>query len=205
MKLGWLALLVVGGALVVAIAARDSDADVDGGTFTSSVHNVRATLPRGWRISDQATFPGVILRMFRTRPRATILVAVDQLVDARARVDASCKTGAIEVQIACHQTLRLAALGFETGAIKEAARPWFDYGDDKRQLRQGVAVIGGRVFTVVLAADTTASRAQYARTFDKILRSLRRHEAEGATTMPGDAPSDGGVPQDGGLDAGVAP
>jgi len=202
-----LAVIVVGGAALIA------DADIEGGTFSSETHNVRMTLPRGWRISDQATYPGIIVRMFRTRPRGTILLAVDPLADTTAGIEEACRTRpgavdgaapvalALEVQIACQQGRRLTTLGFTVGAIKEAARPWFDYSTSRRELRQGVVVIGESVFTLVLASETAAGRAQYARTFDKALRSLRILETpeEAAAAASGD----GGVGL--GLDAGVAP
>jgi len=213
MRVASIALLVAVGA--IALVATRAGADIEGGTFSSPPDNVRMTLPRGWRTSDQATFPGVILRMFRTRPRAAILLAVDDLDAATSRIEASCKVrptdpattipaGAappVEVQLACQQRRRVITLGFEAAPIKEAARPWFDYGDKQHQLRQGIAVIGGRVFTLVLSADTTASRAQYARIFDKALRSLRRLEAEEGPAIPDSAggeevepTEDGGVP-----------
>ena len=189
------AVVVVGGAAMIA------SADIEGGTFSSEGHNVRMTLPRGWRISDQATYPGIILRMYRTRPRATMMIAVDSLADATAGIEEACRTRqaategapavtlALEVQIACQQGRRLGTLGFTVGTIKEAARPWFDYATDRRELRQGVVVLDDTVFTVVLAADTAATRAQYARTFDKALRSLRQLETpeEAAAAAAGDA------------------
>ena len=198
-------------AILVGGAALIAGATIEGGTFSSETHNVRMTLPRGWRISDQGTYPGIIVRMFRTRPRGTILVAVDPLADATQGIEETCRTRpgtgegaapvtlALEVQIACQQSRRLSKLGFTVGAIKEAARPWFDYSTDKRELRQGVVVLEDTVFTVVLAADTIASRAQYARTFDKALRSLRQLEtaAEAAAAA---AAGDGGVIM---LDAGL--
>ncbi len=207
-----IAVAIAGVVVATGALVDHAGADIEGNTFTSKEHNVRMTLPRGWRISDQATYPGVVLRMFRTRPRGTILLAVDPLptsidpsclerpptVEGEAAVAAASR----EVQIACQQRLVLANLGFRVDAIKEAARPWFDYASDKRQLRQGVIVIDDEVFTVVLASDTAAARAQYARTFDKALRSLRAltiEEAEAAAAAEGEptTPSaDGGVPTD---------
>jgi hypothetical protein len=194
--------ILVGGAVLIA------GADIEGGTFTSETHNVRMTLQRGWRIADQSAYPGIIVRMFRTRPRGMILVAVDPLADATKGIEKECRTRpggaegapdvtlALEVQIACQQSRRLSSLGFTVGTIKEAARPWFDYSTDRRELRQGVVVLDDTVVTVVLATDTAAARAQHARTFDKALRSLRQLE----TAEQAAAAGDGGVIT---LDAGV--
>jgi hypothetical protein len=206
--------ILVGGLLTAT--ASSIDADIEGTTFSSKTAHVRMTLPRGWRWSDQATYPGLILRMNRTRPRATMMLAVDPLP---TEIDPSCRDrppaaeGApslpfpIEVQVACQQGLRLTELGFTVGVVKEGARPWFDYAYKERQLRQGVFVAGEDVFTLVLAAETAASRAQYARTFDKALRSLRTlRTAPVIDEETGEEISDGGVPiEEAPLDGGVAP
>lgn len=171
-------------------------ADIEGGTFTSTEHNVRATVPRGWRVTDQPTYPGVILRMYRTRPRATILVSIDSI----PTIDAACLTtspgdeaidASLAVQVACHQATDLEARGF---TVKESDRraAAFNFADAKRQLRLGVVILGDQVATVVLAADTEAGRAQYKSTLDKILRSLRQLDAEETASMGG-APTDAGV------------
>lgn len=190
-------------ALVAATAITDRDdarAEIDGATFTSDETGVRMTLPRGWRISEQPSYPGVVLRMFKTRPRITILLAVDARPTS---IDETCTTrpaltpeGApgvlpIEQQIACQQARRLSALGFAVGPIKDAARPWFDYAADGRELRQGVVVHGAQVVTLVMAADTAAARAQYARTFDKALRSIRITSAAERDEDGTVAPSEG--------------
>jgi hypothetical protein len=198
------ALLAIAVAtIVVGASAR---AAIDGNTFTSETHNVRMTLPRGWRAADQPTYPGIIVRMFHTRPRATILLAVDPLDEVLANVAAECRTRQVNekepavlapqaMQVACQQRRRLGELGFEVAAIKEAERPWFDYRADRRDLRQGLAILGESVFTLVLAADTSSVRAQYARTFDKLLRSLRQLEASERSSPPEDAgaSADGGA------------
>jgi hypothetical protein len=193
--------ILVGAALllVVGAGASSTDAEIEGGVFSSKSANIRLTLPRGWRWSDQATYPGIVLRMNRTRPRATILLAVDP---APTTIDPSCENrppqteGAAaqpyppEMQAICQQSLALVKLGFTVSPIKEAARPWFDYSTKDHELREGVFLAGGNVYTLVLAAETAAGRANYASTFDKALRGLR------LLAQPGEeeATDDGGVP-----------
>lgn len=193
-----LATIVVG-ALVAHVVTDDDEARaaIEGGVYASDEHNVRVSLPRGWRISEQAAYPGVIVRMHRTRPRATMLLAVDPL-PARAELSEGCAAlSTFAEAVACEQRADLAARGVTVGEVQAAARPWFDYADGKRVLRQGVVVLGPRVFTLVLAADSTSARAQYARSFDRTLRSVRSGGGEATTT------SDGGVPA-APLDGGVA-
>ncbi len=201
MRSGFVSIAVA--TILVGTSAR---AGIEGTTFSSEPHNVRMTLTRGWRWADQPTYPGIILRMFHTRPRATVLVAVDPLDEVLEGISAECQTrkphdneaatiAPQPIQIVCEQRRRLDELGFKVASIKETERPWFDYTADRRYLRQGIAVIGESVFTVILAADTSAVRAQYARVFDKLLRSMRALEA---SSDGGGGAGDGGVPSDGG-------
>jgi hypothetical protein len=206
--------VLVGAVALICASASTIAADIEGTTFSSKTANVRMTLPRGWRWSDQATYPGILLRMNRTRPKATMLLAVDPLP---TEFDPTCLTrppvteGAPEtalppeLRVACQQSKRLVELGFIVGEVKEAARPWFDYvGKNDRQLRQGIAVLGEHVFTLVLSADTAGARAQYARTFDKALRSLRVLLTPGGATIEGDDTEEVPVEEEVSPDAGVA-
>jgi len=203
--------IVVGVVIVATMIDRRADADIEGTVFSSKDDNVRVTLPRGWRVADQPSYPGIILRMNRTRPRGSMLLASGSV--STTQIAPGCKTRAVadsgssdvaaqqrplplEMQIACTQRTTLDGLGFEVGPIKEAQRPWFDYGSKDKTLRQGVVLIGDRVFTLVLSTETAASRAQYARTFDSMLLSIRALEAEDDTT-------DAGVVTTSGGDAGV--
>jgi hypothetical protein len=187
-----LALLAIVVAFVVGNRLRSAGAEIEGGTFSSKADNVRATVPRGWRVSDQPSYPGVILRMFRTKPHGTLLLAVDPIptievaCQGRPSVDGAPPADLpLATQIACHQAKALEASGFTVGPIKEAARPWFDYESSDRMLRQGVVVLGETVATLVLASDTNAGRAQYNRTFDKVLRSIRDLVSAGTGTGTG--------------------
>lgn len=200
-----LGIAVVGVAIVVGNQLRSAGADIEGGTFSSNADNVRATVPRGWRVSDQPTYPGVILRMYRTRPRGSLILAIDDLptIEVGCQAKPAIEGGnpvvsTLPVQVACHQAKELETRGFTVGPIKEAARPWFDYEDQTRMLRQGVVVLGDQVATLVLAADTQAGRAQYNRTFDKVLRSVRALETASGEPVP----DDGGAPAEFAPDAG---
>jgi hypothetical protein len=198
-----LVLVVVAAAL---LPAGPAPAQIEGGAFVSERHNLRVTLPRGWRIADQPAYPGVLVRMYRTRPPATLLVAVDRLAEVVARIEPECRSrppaggeGAavvspLEIQIACQQARALEALGFEIGTTREAARPFFLYKSDTRDLSQGVVVLGDRVFTVVLAGEPGV-RSQYQGVFERTLRGMRLLEPhERREQPPEDAPADDDPP-----------
>jgi hypothetical protein len=185
----WIAALVavalVGALAIAARSVDDASAEIEGGVFTSAEHNVRVSLPRGWRISDQPAFPGVIVRMYRTRPRATILLAVDPLPEAKDLSETCASAPTFAQAVACEHVVELGSLGFNVEPVQVATRPWFDYAGGKRMSRQGIVVLGDRVFTLVMSVDTASARAQYARSFDRALRSIR---LAGAVTT-----ADGGV------------
>src|SRR5688500_5926445 len=75
-----IALLV---AFVVAIvggvfAVGESAAELDGNIFRSPQHRVRIVVPRGWRKTDEPSYPGLLLWMMPpTRPPAQIVLTAE--------------------------------------------------------------------------------------------------------------------------------
>src|SRR6185369_14653137 len=60
-------------ALAVALGlARESAADLENGVFTSRPDHLRLIVPRGWRASDQSSYPGLRLWMARGQPQGQI-------------------------------------------------------------------------------------------------------------------------------------
>src|SRR5215468_11627149 len=71
------ARLIIPLALLAALAitiglARESSADLDNLVFTSRPDRVRLIVPRGWRASDQPSYPGLLLWMARSQPQGQI-------------------------------------------------------------------------------------------------------------------------------------
>src|SRR5687768_1449875 len=67
-------------ALLAAIAApvlflvEDSEADLDNLVFTSKPDRIRMVVPRGWRATDQPSYPGLLLWMMRSQPPGQIVL-----------------------------------------------------------------------------------------------------------------------------------
>jgi hypothetical protein len=163
-------------AIVVAVGARDASSEIEGDAFIGG--GVRMRLPRGWRITEARSYPGVLLWMNRSRPPGTLMLTIDQL-DAATRKSwpAEC-AGDDTARFVCALRGRLAKNKFLVSSLQGDRTPWFDYDDGKRWLRQGVYVAGDRAYTLVLGADTAADRGAHGRAFDSALRSLRSVRSE---------------------------
>jgi hypothetical protein len=193
------AAFVVGAVIVAdAIAHRAARATLDDDVFTSREADVRMLAPRGWRVSDVPSYPGVLLWMNRSKPPGQMLLTVEDISpSSRACWPAECGHNANVPDFVCVLGSRLRAAGFEIGPVEDGR--WFDYQAGKsatRFLRQGVVVLGHHAFTLILAAPTANDRATHARAFDRALRSVRPlsagGEALGAADLPDDEATDGG-------------
>src|SRR5215475_11816021 len=79
--------LIIPLALLAALAvvvglARESAADLDNLVFTSRPDRVRLIVPRGWRASDQPSYPGLLLWMARSQPQGQIELTSEDFTPA---------------------------------------------------------------------------------------------------------------------------
>src|SRR5215207_4656198 len=88
-------------ALVAAMAAAAAlayvrsraSAGLEGEVYTSREANIRMAVPRGWRVSDLPSYPGVLLWMAHTKPPGVMLLTVDTIDrDVRCAWPAACRT-----------------------------------------------------------------------------------------------------------------
>src|SRR5262245_55925347 len=189
-----LAMLVAALAVLAeAIAHRSAEATLDDDVFTSREADVRMVAPRGWRVSDTPSYPGVLLWMNRSKPPGQMLLTVEDISAAsRACWPKECGHDATVPDFVCVLSSRLHGAGFTVGPIEDGR--WFDYQlgkDAKRFLRQGVVVLGHHAFTLILAAPTAGDRATHAREFDRALRSLRPLSSAGPEGGAAGAPAEG--------------
>src|ERR1051326_5679428 len=63
-----IALVVVVGSAVVV------DADLENSVFTSKTEHLRLVVPRGWRATDQPSYPGLLLWMMRNQPEGRMVL-----------------------------------------------------------------------------------------------------------------------------------
>jgi hypothetical protein len=153
---------VVGAALLLlATAAR---AEIFGTTYRSTVWGVEMTLPRGWELSEQSSFPGMLARAVEHKNGARVTLAVQRLrpgENARAFVE--------------RNELALSKLGYHLGSagthptgafLLESMTP-----DKKKTIRQAYIPRGETVYVLSLAVVANLANV-YVRPFDETLRGL---------------------------------
>jgi hypothetical protein len=161
-------------ALVAPLAgiSHRASADIDGDSFVSEAYGLRASLPRGWRITESSGYPRTLLWLSRSKPRVRIAIAVDPIAP-------DCRTGATfcnrdTVSVATTLETHLPAAGFDVRSTSPQSRtPTLDYTIGRAHLRHAVVVIGDNVVSVVLAADSPGDVSAMARTFDRLVQSVR--------------------------------
>src|SRR5262245_44118772 len=210
-------------AIVVGLA-RDSAADLENLVFTSRPDRVRLIVPRGWRASDQASYPGLLLWMARSQPQGQIELTSEAFTrELYCSWPVACRTSKeiLPSKYACALRAKLTALRMHVGPTEAGPKEneaaglpsvAFEYDDGRHFLRQAIAISSDRAFSLVLSAPTGDARATHSRAFEQALRTLQlltpeetRSEAtDAAPPVPGDAPpTDAGLIDGAVLDGGV--
>jgi hypothetical protein len=212
-------------AIAIAIASSSVNAELDNSVFTSRPYRLRVVVPRGWRATDQPSYPGLLLWMLRTQPEGKIVLTAEPFTrPIYCGWPPECRASAesLPSKFACALRSKLTAQRIHVGPIQagpkeneQAGMPsvWFELDDGKQFLRQAVSVREDRLVSLVLSADSAEARSAHVRAFEQALRTLRPLTAE-ELGQPFAAPgsvvmqlvSDGGVPADAmATDAGAAP
>lgn len=174
-------------AIAIAVVSSSVNAELDNSIFTSRQHRLRVVAPRGWRATDQPTYPGLILWMVRSSAEGNakiVLTAEPFTRQVYCSWPPECRASAesLPAKFACALRSKLTAQRINTGAIaagpkenEQAGMPsvWFELDDGKRYVRQAVAVREDRLVSLVLTAGSAAARTANARPFEQALRTLR--------------------------------
>ncbi|HEX8108041.1 MAG TPA: hypothetical protein VF516_09960 [Kofleriaceae bacterium] len=212
-------------ALAVVIGlVRESAADLENGVFTSRPDHLRMIAPRGWRASEQSTYPGLRLWMARSQPQGQIELTSEAFTrELYCSWPVPCRTSKeiLPSKYACALRAKLTKLHMHVGPTEAGPKEneaaglpsvWFEYDDGRHFLRQAIAISSDRAFSLVLSAPTGDARATHTRAFEQALRTLQlltpeeaRSEAiDAAPPVPGDAPpADAGLIDGAVLDGGV--
>jgi len=192
-------------ALLIAIATiatflvEDSAAELDNQVFTSRSDRLRMIVPRGWRATDHATYPGLLLWMMRTSPPGQIVLSSESFTrELYCSWPATCRdaTDTPTMKYACALRVKLQAQRLRVGPTQAGPKEneaagmssvWFEYDDGKRFLRQAIAVTNDRAISLVLSAPTIEARSAHVRPFDQALRTLRLLSAAEAAPAGTDA------------------
>jgi hypothetical protein len=217
------AIALVG--LLVLAASRflvgESAADLENQVFTSRTDRIRMVVPRGWRATDQPSYPGLVLWMMRTQPPGQIVLTSEAFTrELYCSWPIACRTSheSTASKYACALRGKLQNQRMRVGPVQPGPKDneasglpsvWFEYDDGKKFLRQAISLgAADRAVSLVLSAPSNEARAAHVRAFEQALRTLRTVSAEeAAASLPA---VDGGVappvPIDGVLaDAGPAP
>src|SRR5262245_32604246 len=214
------ALVVIAGILV-----ENSAADLENLVFTSRDDRLRMIVPRGWRASDQRSYPGLRLWMARSGPPGTMELTAEAFTrDLYCSWPVTCRTGhdSLPAKYACALRRKLEQQRLRVEAIQAGPREneaaglssiFFDYDDGRHFLRQAIAFSPDRVFSLVLSTPTSEARRTHARSFEQALRTLQLLSPEETARATGidaappaivDAPpSDAGLIDGAVLDGGV--
>ncbi|MBA3457766.1 MAG: hypothetical protein H0T42_32085 [Deltaproteobacteria bacterium] len=185
-----LALLGAIAAIVVGIRVRDSSAELENQVFTSRADRLRLVIPRGWRATDQPSYPGLLLWMMRSQPEGQIVLTAEAFTrELYCSWPIACRTSpeSLASKYACALRSKLSVQRMRVGPVQPGPRDneisglpsvWFEYDDGKRFLRQAVALGPDRAVSLVLATPTNEGRAAHVRPFEQALRTLRALTAE---------------------------
>ncbi len=174
-------------SLVVALGflVEESQAELENQVFTSRGDRIRMVVPRGWRSTDQPSYPGLLLWMMRTQPPGQIVLTSEGFTrDLFCSWPLACRNNhdSNTAKYVCALRERLTAQRLRVGPVQAGPKEnelagipsvWFEYDDGKHFLRQAIAVTSDRAISLVLSAPTNEARAAHGRPFDQALRSLR--------------------------------
>lgn len=190
-------LTLVAIVLASGFLVGESSAELEAQVFTSRPYRLRLVVPRGWRATDQPSYPGFLLWMLRNKPEGQIVLTGQTLTRARyCSWPAACRssTDSLSAKYACALREKLAAQKIQVGPVQAGPKDndaaglpsvWFEYDDGKRFLRQAVAVADDRTVTLVLSSPTNDARATNVRPFEQALRSLHTLTADESAQAAG--------------------
>ncbi len=218
--------IAIGLAIGIGFLVGDSAAELENQVFTSRADRLRMVVPRGWRATDQPSYPGLLLWMMRSQPPGQIVLTAESFTrELYCSWPIACRTShdSLPQKYACALRTKLGNQRMRVGPVQPGPKDneasglpsvWFEYDDAKRFLRQAVALSSDRAISLVLASPTNEARAAHVRPFEQALRSLRSLTAAesapigsvdaGGSTMDAAIADATTLPIDGGaLDAGA--
>jgi hypothetical protein len=169
----------------VLVLVEDSEANLDNLVFTSTPDRIRMVVPRGWRATDQPSYPGLLLWMMRSQPPGQIVLTSEVFTrELYCSWPATCRnsTESVLQRYVCALRTKLGVAGMKVGAVQPGPKEnqtagmpsiYFEYEDGRRFLRHAFTFTNDRFITLVLSAPTNDGRASHIRPFDQALRTLR--------------------------------
>lgn len=217
-------LLAIGVLSAIAFALHSSsvNAELENQIYSSKPDRLRIVVPRGWRATEQPSYPGLLLWMIRNQPDGKIVLTAEPFtrqVYCSWPIECRSSPDALPAKLACAMRRKLETQRIHVGPIqggpKENAENgipsvWYELDDGKQFVRQAVALHEDRVVSLALSTSSAEARNAQVRYFEQALRTLRPlTPAELGEPLPapqevvmqlvddaGIAPSDAAVPSD---------
>lgn len=153
-------------ALVLLVRIEIARADLDGATFRSEEWKVSIEAPKGWQLSENTSYPSILLWMVHRSPDARMLFSAEPLPKMKNSQSYALET--VKKLEALGYRVRTPQLHSATGAY------WVDFDDGEHFLRQAVLVIEETRlgYSLTLSAPDLRTRGQFLRAFDFSLRHI---------------------------------
>ena len=175
--------LVAALALTVVIVVEESAAELENQVFTSRTDRLRMIVPRGWRASDQPSYPGLLLWMAPNQSQGQIELTAEAFTrELYCSWPVVCRgRDGLPAKYACALRAKLQAQRLHVGPDQAGPKDnetaglqsiWFEYDDGRHFLRHAIAFSSDRAISLVLSAPTSELRATHTRAFEQALRTL---------------------------------
>jgi len=180
-----LAATAVAGVVAFVVAVPTVSAELENSIYTSKTHRVRLVVPRGWRATDQPSYPGLLLWMLRSQPEGKIVLTAEPFTRAvYCSWPPECRSTSdpLPSKLACALREKLTAQRIRVGPPQAGPKEnvqngmpsvWFELDDGKRFARQAVALGEDRVVSLTLTTPSAEARSSHIRAFEQALRTLR--------------------------------
>jgi hypothetical protein len=172
-------------AIAIAVGTPTVNAELENQVFSSKPYGLRVVVPRGWRATDQPSYPGLLLWMLRSQPEGKIVLTAEPFTRAMyCSWPLECRTSPdpLPAKLACALRAKLTAQRLRVGPTQAGPKEnelagmpsvWFELDDGKRHLRQAVALDEDRIVSLTLQASSAEARTAHVRAFEQALRTLR--------------------------------
>lgn len=176
-----IASVLVGVAALAAVRTPTVNAELEASVFASKAHRLRIVVPRGWRATDQPSYPGLLLWMVRGQPEGKMVLTAEPFTRAAyCSWPLECRTGpsTLPRKLACAMRAKLIAQRLTVSDPEDNAKVAlpsvrFTVSDGKKQVLQAVAIGEDRIISLALSAASPKGIEAHKRAFDQALSSLR--------------------------------
>jgi len=188
-RLGLVAAIALPLVAVLALVFSDGEVAADlennNSVYTSPSGRLRMIVPRGWRATDQPSYPGLLLWMMRSQPEGQLVLTAEAFTrDLYCSWPIACRANHDATPVekyACALRDRLAREHFRVGPTQPGPKDteagglpsvWFELDDGKHFLRQAIAMTNDRAISLVLTTSSNDARSAHSRAFEQALRTL---------------------------------